>query len=174
MPEYELTTDPDLAPRWAKLAADEQAHTLIGNRATDAAIKTHARETAAELRAEREQLEDEIATAARVITVERLDPKVWGRLVAEHPIRPGDPYDARMGFNTDTFDSALMPAAITSVTDGAGHPVEWGWDALVEAMSPGQFEQIMGETLRLHTEREAVPFSLADYRSRRASAPSSK
>lgn len=174
MPVYELTTAPDLGPRWAELAATEKAHTLIANRSTDAAVAASAREKTDELKAEREALEDQIAAAARVVTVERIAPKVWGRLVAEHPIRPGDPYDARMGFNTDTFDAALMPEAITSVTDGAGEPVDWDWDELVKAMSPGKFEQIMGDTLRMHTEREAVPFSLADYRSRRASAPSSK
>lgn len=174
MREYELTTNPDLAEQWAQARAAEQAHTLIANRSTDAALAADATRNAAEQTGRREALEDQIAAAARVITIRRVDPKIWGRVVAEHPARPGDPYDARMGFNSDTFDRALMPHAITTVTDGTGTDVDWTWEALVEAMTPGQYEQIIGDVLRMHMEREAVPFSLADYRSRHPSAPSSK
>lgn len=172
--EYELTTAPELSEQWANAAADEKAYTLVANRAPDDKIRTDAAERLTELTATRERLEDEIAAAARIVTVERVDPKTWGRIVAENPPRPDDPYDARMGVNTDTFDRAIMPHAITAVTDGTGTEVDWDWATLVDAMSPGKYEEIIGDVLRLHMEREAVPFSLADYRSRRASAPSSK
>ena len=127
-----------------------------------------------DLKARRAQLEREIVDAARVITTERVAPKVWGRGVSENPPRPDDAYDARMGVNTDTFDRAIMPHAITSVTDGHGEPVEWDWATLAGQMSPGQYEQIIGDVLRPHMEREAVPFSLADWTSRHPAAQSSK
>lgn len=171
---YEITTAPDLSEQWSKLSSDEKVHTLIANRAADEKIAADARARAEKLAAERETVEDQIAAAVRVITIRRVDPKVWGRIVAENPARPGDPYDARMGVNTDTFDRAIMPEAITTVTDGTGEPVEWDWDTLANTMSPGQYEQIIGDVLRTHMERDAVPFSLADYRSRHNSEQKSK
>lgn len=166
MPEYTLTTDDDASQKWAKLNADQQAHELIANRSTKDGIRESAAEKAEELARQRDELEARIVAAARIITVKRVDPKVWGRVVSENPPRPDDPYDARMGVNTDTFDRAIMPHAITSVTDGLENPVEWDWGELVEDMSPGKYEEIIGDVLRLHMEREAVPFSLADYRGR--------
>lgn len=158
--QYTLTTAPDLSERWSKVHADEQTHDRIGNRAPDPKIRAAADEKAAELATEREQLEKDIAVAARIITIERVAPKVWGRVVAENPPRPGDPYDARLGVNTDTFDAALMPHAIATVTDGNGDPVDWAWDELAAAMTPGLYEQIISDVIRLHMERDAVPFSL--------------
>lgn len=168
--EVLLDTTPDdqpgLSERWHQLDADEKVHALISNRSTDETIKTNAQARLNEIREQRETLEAEIAAAARIVTVDRVGPRTWGRIVSENPARPGDPYDARMGFNTDTFDRALMPAAVASVTDGHGTPQEWEWDTLVDAMTPGQYEQVMSDVLRMHMEREAVPFSLTDYRSR--------
>lgn len=174
MPMYEITTEPDLSELWGQVKAQEEAHTLISNRSTSAKIRFESSVKLGDLKARRAQLEQDIVAAARIITVERVQPKVWGRVVSEHPPRTGDPYDARMGVNTDTFDRAIMPHAITSVTDGHGAPVEWDWADLAGRMSPGQYEQIIGDTLRLHMERDAVPFSLADWTSRHPAAPSSK
>ena len=166
--EVLLDTDdqPSLAEQWQTVDADEKVYALIANRSTDEKIKADAAAKLDEFRAQRAALQDQIAAAARIVTVDRVGPRTWGRIVSENPARPGDPYDARMGFNTDTFDRALMPAAVASVTDGHGTPQEWEWDALVDAMTPGQYEQVMSDVLRMHLEREAVPFSLADYRSR--------
>lgn len=174
MAEYEITTAPDLSEQWTHLDGQVKALTLVANRSTDENIAADARARAEKAVGERDELEEQIAAAARIITVERIDPKAWGRIVAEHPPRRDVPWDAQMGFNTDTFDRALMPAAITSVTDGRLDPVEWNWDDLVAVMSPGKYQEIIGDTLRAHMERDAVPFSLADWRSRRPSAPSSK
>ena len=174
MTVYELTTRPELAEEWRQVQAQEQAHTLIANRSTSAKIRFDAKVKLGDLKARRTQLEQEIVTAARVITTQRVAPKVWGRVVSENPPRPDDAYDARMGVNTDTFDRAIMPHAITSVTDGHGEPVEWDWATLAGQMTPGQYEQIIGDVLRTHMEREAVPFSLADWNGRHPAAQSSK
>ena len=174
MPTYEITTRPELAEEWRQAQAQEQAHALIANRSTSEQIRSDAKEKLGELTARREQLEHEIVDAARIVTVERIAPKLWGRIVSENPPRPDDAYDARMGVNTDTFDRAIMPHAITSVTDGHGEPVEWDWATLAGQMTPGKYEEIIGGVLRLHMEREAVPFRLADWTSRRPAAQSSK
>lgn len=174
MTVYELTTRPELAEEWRQVQAQEQAHTLIANRSTSAKIRFDAKVKLGDLKARRAQLEQDIVDAARVITTQRVDPKVWGRVVSENPPRPGDSYDARMGVNTDSFDRAIMPHAIASVTDGHGEPVEWDWATLAGQMTPGKYEEIIGDVLRTHMEREAVPFSLADWTSRHPDARSSK
>ena len=169
---YEILTQPDLAIEYQQLVADQRAQMLIASRSTDVGIRDRAQERVDELTAEKENLEERIVAAARTITVGRVAPKVWARIVAENPPRPDDPYDARMAFNTDTFDRALMPHAIETVVDGHGEPADWDWPSLTEAMSPGQYELIIGETLRMHMERDAVPFSLADWRDRHPSEQS--
>ena len=157
---HEFLPDHDLATEYARVSAEERAQIILTTRSTDEGVRDRAQARVDQLREEREALAARIETAARVITVQRLRPKAWGRLVAQHPPRPGDPYDLQLGVNTDTFDAALMPAAITQVTDGTGEPVDWTWDALADAMSPGQFESILADTIQLHTQRDAVPFSL--------------
>lgn len=174
MPVYEVTTALDLSEQWVQIQAQEQAHTLIANRSTSEKIRSDAKAKLDDLKARRAQLEQDIVDAARVITTQRVDPKVWGRVVSENPPRPGDSYDARMGVNTDSFDRAIMPHAIASVTDGHGEPVEWDWATLAGQMTPGKYEEIIGDVLRTHMEREAVPFSLADWTSRHPDARSSK
>lgn len=158
--EHITTTDPDLSARWEKVRADEQTYARIGNRAKDEKIRADADAKHQALVQERKDLEEQIAAAARIITVDRVAPKTWGRLVAEHPPRPGDAYDQQLGVNTDTFDAALMPLAITRVTDGNGDEVEWDWPALAEGMSPALFDHIITETIRVHMARDAVPFTL--------------
>lgn len=174
MPVHEVTTKPELSEQWGQVNAQEQAHALIANRSTSEKIRDESKQKRNDLATERERLEHEIVAAARIITVERVAPKVWGRIVSEHPPRPDDSYDARMGVNTDTFDAAIMPHAIATVTDGHGEPVDWEWTELAGQMTPGKFEEIVGGVLRLHMEREAVPFSLADWTSRHPNGPSSK
>ena len=83
MPTYELTTKPGLSTEWQQVTAQEQAHTLIANRSTSAKIRFEAKVKLGDLRARRVQLEQDIVDAARVITVERVQPKVWGRVVSQ-------------------------------------------------------------------------------------------
>lgn len=156
---FNVTLDADITQEWARLDADVKAAAYAANRldgdAADAART--------QLDAARERLaaiDEEAHAAARILTVKRLSPKRWGRLTAEHPPRPDDMYDKRMGFNADTFDTALMEAAGT-LTTADGAPVDsWSWESLVEEMPPGQYEQIIVSTVRLHMERDALPFSL--------------
>ena len=172
MAEYEISTDPALSEKWTALEGQVRAFTLIANRAEDENTRADAAARLETVRAEQAETEQGIAAAARIITVDRVAPKVWGRLTAEHPPRPSVPWDTQMGFNTDTFDTALMSEAITSVTDGLLQPVAWDWPTLVEHMTPGEYQRIINDTLRTHMERDAVPFSLADWRSRQPSEPS--
>lgn len=157
---FQISLAPDLHADYETARRDESAHALIANRSDDKGTADAARTMHERAKARRTDLEKQIAAAARTITVTRLAPKTWGRLVAEHPPRTGDAYDARLGFNTDSFDGALMGAAITSVTDQHGEPTTDTWDELVAGMSAGSFDEIVSATIALHTARDAVPFSL--------------
>lgn len=173
MAEYLTTTDPSLADLWEQARADERVQNFIGNRSTGDA-REHADAKAAEIAEWRETLEEEIAKAARIITTKRVHPVAWWETVAAHPARPDNPLDARHGVNTSTFWAALAPLAIESVTDGTGTEVDWTWDQLIEHMTPGLYDELTTSLSRAHMERDAVPFSLADWREKRASAQSSK
>ena len=170
---HEVLLDTDLAAEWQDLTQKRAAMQLVARRGTDETMRADAEKNAATLGEDIAVIEEMIAEATRVLVVERMHPKTWGRLVAEHPPRPDVPADARVGLNTDTFDGPMMGAAITSVTDGTGTPVDdWDWDAMAEAMSPGAYAQIINSTLAMHLDRGAVPFSLAEWRTRRPSVQS--
>lgn len=163
---FPISLAPDLQEKWEQINADTAAAALIAGRSTDEQTKKAAQDRHDALLEQRQELEDQIAAAYREITVTRLDPKTWARLTVEHPPRPGDPYDERMGVNTDTFDQALMPAAITTVVDARGDTVDLDWAEAAGQMSAATFQHIISTTIRLHTERDAVPFSLDDWRAR--------
>lgn len=164
---FQIHCAPDAVEAYEKAQADEAAAALIANRATDDTTRESAHALHEKHRAAREALEDDIAAGVRVITVTRLAPPVYGRLVVQHPPRPGDEFDARMGFNTDTFDAALMAAAITRVEDAHGTEVDdFDWPTAAAVMSFGQYQQIVTTVIGMHTSRDAVPFSLDAWRAR--------
>lgn len=163
---FTVSLAPDLETEYRKAQADEAAAALIANRSDDEKMRTDAAALLDRHRATREALEDRIAESIREITVTRLAPKAYARLVVEHPPRPGDHYDARMGFNTDTFDSALMDACITSVVDARGDDTDLDWDEAAAAMAFGQYQHIITTVIGMHTSRDAIPFSLDDWRAR--------
>lgn len=164
-PKHEFTTtiDGSLEVEWQQLEQKIAGYSLIFNRSDDENLAEEAGAMLDELRKQETALKDKIKTAARVITVERLAPKDFGRLMAQHPPREGDPFDKETGFNTDTFDRALMDAAITKVVDGHGEPVEgFKWADVADEISFGQFQTIIKLALSLNTSQTAVPFSLAE------------
>lgn len=154
-----ITLDPETAGEWARLDRDIAARALIANRADDAALRDAARAEMDALTEQRDALKPTVDAAARRLTITRLSPKKWARLTLEHPPRPGDPYDERMGFNTDTFDGPLMAACITEAVDGTGKPAPFDWDTAAEEMAFADYQSIITATIGLHQERDAVPFS---------------
>lgn len=164
-PKHEFTTtiDGSLEVEWQQLEQKIAGYSIIFNRSDDEDLAKEAGAMLDDLREQQNALKDRIKTAARVITVERLAPKDFGRLMAQHPPREGDPFDKETGFNTDTFDRALMDAAITKVVDGHGNPVEdFHWADVADEISFGQFQTIIKLALSLNTSQTAVPFSLAE------------
>ena len=161
---YTVLTDPALTEKYNELEAQINAYTLIGNRGGDKETTDAADEMRESLEKELEALKPGIAAATRVLTVTRLSPKKYARLLVSHPPRPNDELDARYGFNTDTFDTALMEAAVTEVADGAGEPLtDWSWASLAESMAFGDWTAIISGVMRLHDSGDEVPFSLSDW-----------
>ncbi|MGQ4574893.1 hypothetical protein ACUH93_00555 [Dermabacteraceae bacterium P7006] len=161
---YTVLTDPALTEKYSELESQIAAYALIGNRGDDKETTDAADKMRESLEKELETLKPGIAAATRVLTVTRLSPKKYARLLVSHPPRPNDELDGRYGFNTDTFDTALMEAAVTEVADGAGEPVtDWSWPVLAESMSFGDWTTIISGVMRLHDSGDEVPFSLSDW-----------
>lgn len=161
---FTVTADPSLSEQWGSLTARIQMTEALAANAKGAVAEGAAAQLE-QYAAERADLEPRIVAAARVITVDMLDPKTYARLRLEHAPRPGDAYDAAMGFNTDTFDGALMGASMRPVIDGNGDTVDTTWAELAQAMPYGHYEEIISAVLGMYDRRDAVPFSLT------ASAP---
>lgn len=158
---HTLVTTPDLIDDWDTVCAEQAAAAMIANRAEgDVRDDARARHDAATAR--RADIEAAIIDATRTITMTRLAPREWMRILAAHPARDDDPYDARLGVNTDTFADDLMPAVITSVVDGHGTPVDLDWPTVAATMSPTDYQDLTMGAIALHTRRDAVPFSLPD------------
>lgn len=166
---FDVLTDPELSEEWEKLQTKHATLAFMANHAADEKLSAKADEELDELNAEIETLKDKVAAAARTIKVQRLAPKQYARLLAANPPRPDDEYDMQVGFNTDTFDSALMNQSIVEVTDGNGiQQKEWDWNELAEQMSFAEYQSIIGSVLNMYEGRESVPFSLSDYRKTRS------
>lgn len=159
---FTVTSDPELSEEWGRLHALETTTRLLARRG-EGTVKASAESQLADVEAQKQDLEPKIVAAARVITVERIHPKEYLRLLLAHPPREGDEYDARMGFNTDTFDAELMDRSITRVVDGNDQPVDWDWSTLVEQMSMPQYQELITTVMGMYDSRDAVPFSLADW-----------
>lgn len=159
---FTVSLKPELTAELDRVGQEETAAAVLANH-TKGETHTAALDRHTTLRDQRRALEDDIAGAARIITVTRLTAKLYARLVVEHPPRTGDPYDARMGFNTDTFDGPLMDASITTVTDATGAPTPLVWADLSDTVSFASYQEIVTGTIGLNTSRDAVPFSLDDW-----------
>lgn len=164
---FTISLAPELADQYHDAGHAETAAALLVTHATD-----DAREAATarfdEAREKRRALEDEIAAATRTITVTRMPPQKYARLLADHPPRQGDEYDARMGFNTDTFEQPLMAPSVTDVRDVHGASTGEAWADIVDHLGFSSYQEIVVGTIGLNNARDAVPFSLDDWRTRQA------
>lgn len=79
----------------------------------------------------------------------------WTALVNEHPPREGNADDRLMGFNTESFPVALVRACLVDpdVTDDAD------WDALDEAMTFAQYDELVTTAMEVSRRKVDVPFS---------------
>jgi hypothetical protein len=164
MKTYTISIDPDLSEQWgtlqARLTATRAYAAGTGDKVHDAA-----QAKVDEIEAEIADLEPRIVAAARTLTVKRLPPKDYARLVLKHPPREGDELDQRMGVNTDDFDTALMEACIVQVEDGNGVPVDdWDWTEMAAQMPFTTWRDIVTDVMGQYDARDAVPFSLDDWR----------
>lgn len=171
---HTITLAADAAAQYAELSQQVDAVSLIANRTEDGLMREQATAHLAELTEQLHALQDEIAAGARTVTLTRLPPRQYARLMVEHPARPGDQYDERMGYNTDTVTGPLMDACITSVVDADGAPVEFSWEDVQDDLSPADFHLLVNSVISMHEARDAVPFSLDEWRTRHASEQSSK
>ncbi|WP_347042018.1 hypothetical protein [Brachybacterium nesterenkovii] len=83
-------------------------------------------------RKDMDALEALIAEGVVTVTVQALPWPAYRRLLKEHPPRPGDEYDAELGYNEETFLRGLLTAATVDAVDHAGAPYALDFDALLD------------------------------------------
>lgn len=162
---FDVNLASDLDTRYHEAGQAETAAALLLTHASDD-TRDDATSRFDEAREKRRALEDEIAASARTVTVTRLPPQQYARLLAEHAPRDGDEYDRRMGFNTDTFEAPVMGPSVTSVVDVHGTETGETWETIGPALGFASWQEVVVGTIGLNNARDAVPFSLADWRSR--------
>ena len=160
---HTIVTDPDLIDAWHTVCAEQAAAALVANRSEDEALRADAHARHDDATARRADLETQIVDATRTITMTRLAPLEWMRILTKHPAREDEPYDQRLGVNADTIADDLMPAVITTVVDGHGEPADLDWPTIAATMSPGDYLDLTMGAIQLHARRDAVPFSLTDW-----------
>lgn len=95
----------------------------------------------------------QMAEATVTVTVRAVPRNQWLSLIADHPPRDGNATDTKQGFNTDAFFESLVRAswATPEVTGSE-------FDALMDTLSAGQFDELATAAWSVNTRAVSVPF----------------
>lgn len=112
------------------------------------------------------ELEQEMAAATVVFTLQALPHKKWAELEEAHPARAGVAEDETIGVNTSTFFDAVMPASVVSVTRKSDdEPVAFDatkdWGSLADEISNAQYNAFALSVLQVNRGVTGAPFSSA-------------
>lgn len=113
------------------------------------------RARAEEIRARLDVLQDTIASGQIHVTVTALSAGAYRNLLKDHPPKPDDALDEKVGYDTDRFGAALIRAATLSAVDHAGQPYGLDLDELLsddDGVTPHDFEQWFRTALALQTQ----------------------
>jgi hypothetical protein len=108
------------------------------------------------VRARIEQQKAVIASGVVRVVIKGLTRGEFRRLLTAHSPREGDPLDAQLGYNSDTFGDALISASIVRTEDLDGEPVPNDWAAWADEMTNGQWEEFFTACLKLTNDGEPV------------------
>lgn len=136
-------------------------------RALVEARRTQKTMASADVRALAEQvreLEQEMAAATVVFTLQAYPHKKWAELEEAHPPRAGVSEDEALSVNTSTFFDAVMPGSIVGVVRKSdGEPVPFDpateWVTLADEISNAQFNDFALSVLRVNRGVTGAPFS---------------
>lgn len=101
------------------------------------------------------ELEQTIETGQIHVRLRTLGHGQYRNLLKNHPPKPDDEIDAKVGYDVDTFGADLIRAATLDATDHAGQPYPLDLDDLLdddEGVSPFDFEQWFRTGLALQTQ----------------------
>jgi hypothetical protein len=109
-----------------------------------------------DVRARMTELREVIRSGVVRIVLKALPRKEFRRLLTEHPPREDVDLDRRLGYNTETFSEALIPASIAATralaADGnSGETVPNEWGRWADDMSDGQYGEIFEACMELNT-----------------------
>lgn len=116
-----------------------------------------------------EELRREMQSSAVVFRLRGLNRAGWTALLRAHPPRKDDKVDAAMGYNVETFFSALIRACLLEpeVTDEQ-------WERLEALLSSKQYDDLADAALTVSRRKVDVPFSFAASATLRTSDETSK
>lgn len=151
------TFHPDAQAEHDRLAREEQRLTrLIAREGDDEQPRQRMSETAPDYAAELEEVRARIAEQKAVIAsgvvrvhIKGLTRGEFRRMLTAHPPREGDPLDAQLGYNSDTFGDALISACIIRTENLDGETVPNEWATWADDMTNGQWEEFFTACLKL-------------------------
>ena len=113
----------------------------------------------AEVQAKMQEHRQAIASGVVRIVVKALTRGEFRRVLTAHPPREDDEYDARVGYNVDTFGDAFIQACILETRAHellGGETVPNEWDAWADEMTNGQWQAIFTACMELTNDGEPV------------------
>lgn len=147
-----LDAHSDLVAEAAKLRAEEKRLALTNARKVDGS-DTDPR--IPEIRARLAELEQTIESGQIHVRLRTLGHGQYRNLLKNHPPKPDDEIDGKVGYDVDTFGAALIRATTLTAEDHNGQPYGLDLDALLdddEGISPYDFEQWFRTALALQTQ----------------------
>ena len=153
--EVPLTLDAktDQRRKWDELASRERRLVVERERAETGKRTPITRKINA-VRKEMDALAADVASGQITVTVSGVSRGAYRDLLKQHPPKPGDELDKRVGYDMDTFGGGLIRAATLSAVDAAGKPVPLDVDAWIdddEGVAAGDFERWFRAALELQT-----------------------
>lgn len=102
-----------------------------------------------DVRAAMDEQRKVIASGVVRIHVKGLSRAEFRRIQIAHPPREGDPLDAQLGYNCDTFGDALIQACIVRTENLDGRKVPNKWDKWADEMTDGQWNEVFNACMHL-------------------------
>lgn len=118
-----------------------------------------------------EALRLEIEAESIVVRLRALTRRRWSELIAQHPARPGNERDAKVGLNAFGFYStAIRESAIDCELDAADWATLLGDADTDGLLTDGQWDQLIRSINELNQSPASVPFSLESFLKTKGSA----
>lgn len=91
------------------------------------------------------------------VTLEAVGRKKWATLLTQYPAREGEEFDDQAGFDVDAGGETLVTWSVVAITDAGKKVQTQKVPATLDALSDGQFFQLLSAAVKLNIDASPAP-----------------